>query len=88
VPFPNPVRGGTVQIHFVLATASADVKIRLFTTAFRKIKTVDLGPLPAGAADPVISLTDEQGRPLANGLYYVEVSDSQGSAIGKLMVLR
>jgi hypothetical protein len=88
VPFPNPVKGGTVQINFVLATASSDVKIRVFTTAFRKVKTVDLGPLPAGASDPTLPLTDEQGRPLANGLYYVEVSDSQGNSIGKLMVLR
>jgi hypothetical protein len=88
IPFPNPAKGGSVQIHFVLAAASADVKIRVFTTAFRKVKTEDLGPLPAGANDPSLSLTDEQGRPLANGLYYVEVSDSQGSSIGKLMVLR
>lgn len=88
VPFPNPTQGGTVQIYFVLAAASSDVRIHVFTTAFRKVITADLGPLPAGASTPTLSLTDAQGRPLANGLYYVEVSDSQGHSIGKLMVLR
>ena len=90
IPFPNPVRGGTVQIHFVLAIVSSDVKIRIFTTAFRKVLTVDLGPLPAGVNEPSITLLMNGNRPLATGSllpgsFRLPV---QGTAIGKLLVQR
>jgi FlgD Ig-like domain len=88
IPYPNPSTGETVRIQFVLATGSSDVKLRIFTTAFRKVKTQDLGSFPAGVQTILITLTDDHGRALANGVYYVEISDSQGRAIGKLMILR
>ena len=88
IPYPNPSSGGTIHIQFVLAAASSDVELRIFTTAFRKVLTLNLGALPAGSQTISVSLTNNQGQALANGIYYLEISDSQGRAIGKLMILR
>ncbi|HET9869559.1 MAG TPA: glycosyl hydrolase family 28 protein [bacterium] len=88
IPYPNPAPGGVIHVRFTLAAGPDDVRLRLFTTAFRKVKTQDLGPMSAGTQDIVLALTDDRGIPLANGLYYLEVSDPQGTALGKLLVLR
>jgi hypothetical protein len=87
IPYPNPSPGGTIHIQFVLAMASSDVKLRIFTTAFRKVLTLNLGALPAGSQTISVPLTNDHGQALANGIYYIEISDSQGRAIGKLMIL-
>jgi rhamnogalacturonan endolyase len=88
IPYPNPVAGPTVTISFDLRDNSSWVKIEIFTTAFRKVKEVTLTDLPAGPQNISIPLTDNEGDPLANGLYYVVVANQQGRAIGKLLVLK
>jgi len=82
------VAGPTVTISFDLRDNSSWVKIEIFTTAFRKVKEVTLTDLPAGPQNISIPLTDNEGDPLANGLYYVVVANQQGRAIGKLLVLK
>lgn len=71
-----------------LASAQADVKVLIFTTAFRKVNEIDLGAMPPGVSDFKLDLKDRWGRDLANGLYYVVVRTSQGKLTAKLLVNR
>jgi arabinan endo-1,5-alpha-L-arabinosidase len=88
VLFPNPATGpGPVTLQVTLSSAG-QVQISVFTTAFRKVNTMTLSNVPAGTTDVALPLTDQQGTPLANGLYYVVVRTPQGRFITKLMILR
>jgi hypothetical protein len=88
VLFPNPATGpGPVTLQATLSSAG-QVQISVFTTAFRKVDTLTLSNVPAGTTDVALALNDQQGRPLANGLYYVVVRTPQGRFITKLMILR
>jgi hypothetical protein len=88
VLFPNPATGpGPVTLQVSLSSPG-QVQITVFTTAFRKVNTITLSNVPAGTTDVVLPLTDQEGTPLANGLYYVVVRTSQGRFTTKLMILR
>jgi hypothetical protein len=88
VLFPNPAAGpGPVTLQVDLSSAGR-VQISVFTTAFRRVNEVSLPNVPAGTTDIALPLTDERGKPLANGLYYVVVQTSQGRFIVKMMVIR
>jgi hypothetical protein len=52
------------------------------------VKDVPLTNLTAGPQNVSIPLTDDEGNPLANGLYYIVVVNQQGRAIGKLLVIK
>jgi flagellar hook assembly protein FlgD len=85
---PNPATGSTVTLQVTLASGASLVRIEIFTLSFRKIDEIDLTNASAGIKDVAYNLTDRKGSPLANGLYYVIVVDSNGRAIGKLLVMR
>jgi hypothetical protein len=88
VIYPNPA-DGTVPVHLrpPAYLGISDVKVRIFTLAFRKVQEYTQPQVPAGTDVP-ISLIDKWGKPLASGLYYVVVQTSQGRTIGKLLILR
>jgi pectate lyase len=88
IPFPNPAAGPTVTISFNLRDNSPWMRVEIFTTAFRKVKEINLSNVPAGARLVTLPLTDSHGAPLANGMYYILVVNQQGRAIGKLLILR
>jgi hypothetical protein len=52
------------------------------------VNEITLPNVPAGTTDIALPLTDQRGKPLANGLYYVVVQTAQGRFIVKLMVVR
>jgi hypothetical protein len=87
VIYPNPGTGPSVTIQVPLASSS-DVKVEIFTTAFRKVLDEDsrMGYPPADKVN--LMLQDRWGRELANGLYYVRITTHQGRFIDKLLVLR
>ncbi|HTC22073.1 MAG TPA: hypothetical protein VK859_14550, partial [bacterium] len=88
VIYPNPGTGTEpVQIVFQ-SDGSGDVKLFLFTTAFRKVLEENLGPLPAGTQATTLELRDQRGTILANGLYYVVISQGSKRLVGKLLVIR
>jgi rhamnogalacturonan endolyase len=88
VLFPNPVTGpGPVTLNLHLSTAGR-VQISVFTTAFRRVNEITLSNVPAGTTDVALPLTDREGTPLADGLYYVVVTTPQGRFVVKLMILR
>lgn len=87
VLYPNPVNGNGPVLIAVPLTVPGDVKVKVFTTAFRKVQDKTYPDQPVGV--PVsLALTDREGTPLASGLYYVVVTWPQGRAIGKLLILR
>jgi hypothetical protein len=100
IVFPNPVAGGyydsyfgtggpsSVSVRVILNQATTDLKIELFTTAYRKIASMNVGAAPVGVKNYPLPLRDLKGRPLSNGVYYVVVTSNTGSAIGKLMILK
>jgi len=88
IPYPNPVTGTTVTIHFVLENPASWVKLKVYTLGFRKALEVDLQHVPIGPNDIPLNLTDRFGKPLANGLYYLMVETPQARTKGKLLILR
>lgn len=66
---------------------SSDVRVQVFTLAFRKIQDTTFPGVPEGTA-VTVRLADRFGTPLANGLYYVAVQTSRGRSVSKLLVLR
>jgi hypothetical protein len=65
---------------------SGEVRVEVFTSAFRKVASFDFPNTPSGVA-VVLVLQDDHGVPLANGIYYVRVRTPGGHSMAKLMVL-
>lgn len=85
--YPNPANGNGPVLIAVSLIAPGDVKVQVFTTAFRKVQEKTYPGQPVGV--PIsLSLTDRKGNPLASGLYYVLVTWPQGRTIGKLLIIR
>jgi hypothetical protein len=88
VLYPNPSDGsGPVSIHPSAYYGISDVKVQVFTVAFRKVQEKFYHSVPAGQDLPLL-LNDKWGKPMASGLYYVVVSTNRGRSIGKLLLLR
>jgi hypothetical protein len=88
VIYPNPADGtASVRIRPPAYFGVSDVKVKLFTLAFRKVQENTYHQVPDGIAVP-LNLTDKWGKSLASGLYYVVVQTTQGRSIGKLLILR
>jgi hypothetical protein len=85
--YPNPVLGpGPVHLQVPL-TSLSNLTVRIYTTAFRRVQEEPFSQIPPGQ---VINLTleDERGNPLANGLYYL-VIEAQGKRwVTKLLITR
>jgi hypothetical protein len=88
VVYPNPAGQGPVLLNIPLPHGAAQVKVRVFTTAFRKVYEADQSHVPPGNFTLPLPLQDEGGRPLANGLYYLLVESPQGKTVIKLLVIR
>ena len=87
--YPNPYFGsGPVSIQFVLNNSVGRVNLKLFTTAFRKVRETSIQNAPAGLVQAQFSMVDDYGTPLANGLYYLVVTAPQGHLVGKIINLR
>jgi hypothetical protein len=85
--YPNPVTGPTVLILPPFYLGLSNVRVEVYTLAFRKVQDKTYPSLFSGTA-VTLSLTDKWGRPMANGIYYVEVTTVNGRSIGKLLILR
>ncbi|HTC19360.1 MAG TPA: hypothetical protein VK859_00835 [bacterium] len=85
--YPNPVFGPTVNVIPPAYSGLSDVRVEIFTTAFRKVQDGIFPNVPPGVAVEV-ELKDKWGKPLADGLYYLMVLVDGSRSIGKLMVLR
>lgn len=85
--YPNPANGTQPVTILVPRGSLTNVRVQIFTVAFRKVLEENLLNPPLGV--PIaVNLTDKSGVPLASGLYYVVVTTNQGRYVGKLIVLR
>jgi hypothetical protein len=85
--YPNPVTGTTVQILPPPYMGIANVRVEVFSLAFRKVKDETFYSIPSGTA-VTLTLIGRGGNLLANGIYYVVVTVNEQRATGKLLVLR
>lgn len=85
-----------MRLHLPPYSGAADVKVQLFTTAFRKVSDTTYSQVNAGT-DISFKPVDSQGNALANGVYYVAVNYWEGPpgsgatyvhAVSKLLVAR
>jgi chitinase len=85
--YPNPAQSGnSVNLRLGLSSPSP-VEIKVFTLSFRKVQDRTYPQVEAQGMVP-IPLSDEAGKPLANGLYYLVVNTNQGNFIEKLLVVK
>ena len=85
--YPNPATtSGTVQLQVPLEKTE-DVKVEVYTSAFRKIQQADYPNEPVGKG-LALDLSDRWGSRLANGLYYVRVEAGGQKWVVKLLVVR
>jgi hypothetical protein len=86
--YPNPSDdSGPVRIYVPL-TGTTDVKIRVYTTAFRKVQELDYSALAPPDPKLILPLVDKWGVKMANGIYYVVVTTNQGRYFAKWLILR
>jgi hypothetical protein len=69
-PMPNPARGMT-RFSFALPTPAA-VEVVAFDVQGRAVRTLMRESRPAGPSDLSWDLTDDSGRPLPGGVYFVK----------------
>ena len=85
-PFPNPWRpGGTCR--FALAAPGA-ARMVLYDARGRSVRTLLATHLPAGERQVSWDGRDDRGRPVAAGVYLVQLETSAGASTHKLTVLR
>ena len=86
--YPNPSDGRVqVRMHVPLKSVT-DVKVKVFTTSFRKVQDLEFLALGPPGLEMILPMTDKWGANLANGLYYVEVLTDQGWLTAKWLILR
>jgi rhamnogalacturonan endolyase len=85
--YPNPATGPTVNFLPPTYSGISNVRVEIYTVAFRKVLDETFDAIPSGKA-VVVHLTGRGGNPLANGVYYVVVTTNTGRVTGKLLVLR
>jgi hypothetical protein len=69
VPWPNPARSQT-RLSFALPQ-SGPVQIEVFNVTGQRVRTLAQGMHAAGRGEVTWNVADEQGRPVANGMYFV-----------------
>jgi hypothetical protein len=87
VIYPNPVAGsGPFHIRVPLKS-QGNIKVEIFTIAFRCVRTDNFSQMPVGE-DVLVPVQDNSGVDLADGVYYVRVTTAQGNKLVKLLILR
>lgn len=83
--FPNPFREAT-HISFAIARSGLDVSLRVYNVKGQAVKILHDGPAAAGANRIAWDGTDENGSPVASGVYFYRLS-ADGSSVVRPMVL-
>ena len=87
VLWPNPVQiGDEVQL-LVNPSIAGSVRVRCYTPSHRRVSEQSW-ELAAEETKLTMGLKDEDGKPFANGLYYLMVDTPNVKSILKLLVLR
>ena len=84
--YPNPFNPST-RISFNLATQQP-VTVEVFNMKGQKVKSLSNGTLNAGTHSLVWNGTDEQGNPVASGLYFYRIKTSEQDISGKMLLMK
>jgi hypothetical protein len=87
---PNPFGGRfapQTMIAFELPEPAA-VRMRIFNILGQRVRTLIDGDLPAGRYERFWDGTDDQGRLVAAGVYFYEVSTPAGAKRNKMLLVR
>lgn len=83
---PNPFRA-EAAVRFSLAQAGP-VKLRVFDSSGRLVRTLIEGPWPEGPASVTWNGRDDAGRPATGGVYYISLVTREGMMTGKVVLAR
>lgn len=83
--FPNPFVGGGAATAVTFTGLGQISTIRLFTTSGRLVREINV---PAGAGVADWDLKNDDGEPVASGLYLYRITSGGSTATGKLGVVR
>ncbi len=85
-PWPSPARA---QARFALEVPRvAHVVVEAFDVAGRRVRMIEDGERPAGVLTLHWDLTDDEGRPVGPGIYFVRASIGGPALARRLVVLR
>jgi hypothetical protein len=88
VIYPNPSDGSVPPILLIPVNTVTDVKVKIFTVAFRKVWETSVPSVGPPGSQLTLPLTDKWGTPLANGVYYVVVETDLGFYKAKWLILK
>jgi hypothetical protein len=84
---PNPMYG-RVRATFALPTATDDAELALYDASGRRVKTLIGGPLAAGQQSVEWTGTDESGRAVPAGIYFMRLRALGHAAVQKVLLVR
>jgi len=84
---PNPFRHGT-ELRFVLPGADPRARLLVVDVAGRRVRAIAVGEAPGGRGVVRWTGTDERGRAVAPGVYFVRLESAAGTATRRLVRLR
>jgi hypothetical protein len=88
VAYPNPVTGTQVNISSPANFPYGSLKIQIYTVAMKAVRSLTLSNVHPGTT-VTLPLLDQAGVILSNGLYYIQLTTSNGQrSVIKLLVLR
>ena len=83
---PNPFNSQTVLSYFL--PNSGPVRLELFSVTGQRVATLHQGPQQAGYHRLRWQAQDDEGRPLASGIYFYRIETTNGILTRKLTLLR
>ncbi|HEX7878665.1 MAG TPA: FlgD immunoglobulin-like domain containing protein, partial [Candidatus Eisenbacteria bacterium] len=83
--WPNPMTG-SARIQFTNAVAGADIRLTIFDVTGRAVRTLHKGEAPAGVHELVWDRTNDEGRPVAGGIYFYRLSAEDFAEARRLVV--
>jgi hypothetical protein len=84
---PNPFRDAT-SIRYSVFGERADVELAIFDLAGRRVRTLVSGAVAGGSHEAVWKGHNDDGRPVASGVYFYRLSGENRTVTKKLMLLR
>jgi len=83
---PNPFNSQTVLSYFL--PKSGPVRLELFSVTGQRVAILHQGPQQAGYHRLPYEARDDEGRPLASGIYFYRIETTNGILTRKLTLLR
>ena len=84
--YPNPSSAGTaIDLNL---REEADVRVEIFDAAGRRVRAIEMGRVPAGAAQVAFDGRDTHARALPSGVYFCRIRAGTETATRKIVIQR